>query len=103
MPRASVISESRVMPGRMVPVSGGVCSEPSSKTKKTFMPPSSSTQRRSTASRNTTCSQPRSEEHTSELQSLIRISYAVFCLKKKQNTQTLELQHTSIEHCYSLN
>src|SRR3546814_6542769 len=29
----------------------------------------------------------RSEEHTSELQSLIRISYAVFCLKKK-NTQT---------------
>src|SRR3546814_4911434 len=28
----------------------------------------------------------RSEEHTSELQSLIRISYAVLCLKKKQNT-----------------
>src|SRR3546814_8528083 len=28
----------------------------------------------------------RSEEHTSELQSLIRISYAVFCLKKKPNT-----------------
>src|SRR3546814_5494626 len=31
---------------------------------------------------------PRSEEHTSELQSLMRISYAVFCLKKKkQNTK----------------
>src|SRR3546814_6787012 len=31
---------------------------------------------------------PRSEEHTSELQSLMRISYAVFCLKKKTtNTQ----------------
>src|SRR3546814_7435465 len=29
-------------------------------------------------------SQPRSEEHTSELQSLMRISYAVFCLKKKK-------------------
>src|SRR3546814_5774952 len=29
---------------------------------------------------------PRSEEHTSELQSLMRISYAVFCLKKKTNT-----------------
>src|SRR3546814_9640809 len=29
----------------------------------------------------------RSEEHTSELQSLMRISYAVFCLKKKTNTQ----------------
>src|SRR3546814_3287896 len=30
--------------------------------------------------------QSRSEEHTSELQSLMRISYAVFCLKKKKNT-----------------
>src|SRR3546814_5250790 len=30
----------------------------------------------------------RSEEHTSELQSLMRISYAVFCLKKKRTTQT---------------
>src|SRR3546814_7349334 len=30
----------------------------------------------------------RSEEHTSELQSLMRISYAVFCLKKKKNTTT---------------
>src|SRR3546814_2294824 len=29
----------------------------------------------------------RSEEHTSELQSLMRITYAVFCLKKKTNTQ----------------
>src|SRR3546814_7160627 len=33
----------------------------------------------------------RSEEHTSELQSLMRISYAVFCLKKKTNTQTTKL------------
>src|SRR3546814_2247746 len=31
--------------------------------------------------------QPRSEEHTSELQSLMRISYAVFCLKKKKATK----------------
>src|SRR3546814_3184781 len=30
---------------------------------------------------------PRSEEHTSELQSLMRISYAVFCLKKKKQTK----------------
>src|SRR3546814_4414429 len=30
----------------------------------------------------------RSEEHTSELQSLMRISYAVFCLKKKNNKQS---------------
>src|SRR3546814_5953374 len=33
-------------------------------------------------------SQLRSEEHTSELQSLMRISYAVFCLKKKTNNKT---------------
>src|SRR3546814_7314558 len=32
----------------------------------------------------------RSEEHTSELQSLMRISYAVFCLKKKIHTQTTQ-------------
>src|SRR3546814_7254937 len=31
------------------------------------------------------CISDRSEEHTSELQSLMRISYAVFCLKKKNN------------------
>src|SRR3546814_4116391 len=31
----------------------------------------------------------RSEEHTSELQSLMRISYAVFCLKKKKHTTTI--------------
>src|SRR3546814_3047214 len=38
--------------------------------------------------------QPRSEEHTSELQSLMRISYAVFCLKKKKNnTKDTHKQH----------
>src|SRR3546814_5599063 len=37
----------------------------------------------------------RSEEHTSELQSLMRISYAVFCLKKKTTYQTItDLAHT---------
>src|SRR3546814_3638838 len=34
--------------------------------------------------------QQRSEEHTSELQSLMRISYAVFCLKKKNNTTSIK-------------
>src|SRR3546814_3845655 len=38
----------------------------------------------------------RSEEHTSELQSLMRISYAVFCLKKKHNPKAQP--HTSIQH-----
>src|SRR3546814_8654736 len=41
----------------------------------------------------------RSEEHTSELQSLMRISYAVFCLKKKKKNYNTKLQeymaHTS--------
>src|SRR3546814_7287533 len=39
---------------------------------------------------------PRSEEHTSELQSLMRISYAVFCLKKKKNTYTNKTIQTQI-------
>src|SRR3546814_4891676 len=37
----------------------------------------------------------RSEEHTSELQSLMRISYAVFCLKKKNKTQNNQ-EHITI-------
>src|SRR3546814_1253374 len=42
----------------------------------------------------------RSEEHTSELQSLMRISYAVFCLKKKnhQHTETIASQITQDRH-----
>src|SRR3546814_10256694 len=36
--------------------------------------------------------QPRSEEHTSELQSLMRISYAVFCLKKKKNKNSKHIE-----------
>src|SRR3546814_8033134 len=36
----------------------------------------------------------RSEEHTSELQPLMRISYAVFCLKKKKATKTNTTVHT---------
>src|SRR3546814_4434790 len=35
----------------------------------------------------------RSEEHTSELQSLMRHSYAVFCLKTKRTTQAIEREH----------
>src|SRR3546814_10612271 len=37
----------------------------------------------------------RSEEHTSELQSLMRISYAVFCLKKKKRNHTPTKRHTT--------
>src|SRR3546814_1387256 len=38
----------------------------------------------------------RSEEHTSELQSLMRISYAVFCLKKKKHQTTDHVLHTNM-------
>src|SRR3546814_4417026 len=38
----------------------------------------------------------RSEEHTSELQSLMRISYAVFCLKKKKNNTQLCITESDI-------
>src|SRR3546814_1662996 len=37
------------------------------------------------------CNAIRSEEHTSELQSLMRISYAVFCLQKKSNTARIKI------------
>src|SRR3546814_3537783 len=37
----------------------------------------------------------RSEEHTSELQSLMRISYAVYCLKKKTQHEHIEMYHTT--------
>src|SRR3546814_10676399 len=40
----------------------------------------------------------RSEEHTSELQSLMRISYAVFCLKKKQNPRVLTYMRNNVRH-----
>src|SRR3546814_7695686 len=53
----------------------------------------------------------RSEEHTSELQSLMRISYAVFCLKKKKQTTSIKeqtkrnksdtpIKHTITQKCY---
>src|SRR3546814_9303002 len=40
----------------------------------------------------------RSEEHTSELQSLMRISYAVFCLKKKKTQKTKTTTRTNTQH-----
>src|SRR3546814_5433607 len=41
---------------------------------------------------------PRSEEHTSELQSLMRISYAVFCLKKKNKQTTSRCKGKTTPH-----
>src|SRR3546814_10766614 len=48
----------------------------------------------------------RSEEHTSELQSLMRISNAVFCLKKKKhikNTTTVQTNYSNINYCHTTN
>src|SRR3546814_1040791 len=46
----------------------------------------------------------RSEEHTSELQSLMRISYAVFCLKKKKKIRTkIQTKHVKRTHHTHLN
>src|SRR3546814_1915660 len=45
---------------------------------------------------NTIVAAKRSEEHTSELQSLMRISYAVFCLKKKKKQQQDKPNITSV-------
>src|SRR3546814_10705934 len=45
----------------------------------------------------------RSEEHTSELQSLMRISYAVFCLKKKRITKKINNIHTYKEKQHRVN
>src|SRR3546814_3242346 len=44
----------------------------------------------------------RSEEHTSELQSLMRISYAVFCLKKKTTHDHNTYPHYTQHHIYTL-
>src|SRR3546814_4435785 len=48
-------------------------------------------ERRRFSNRFVAAGRARSEEHTSELQSLMRTSYAVFCLKKKLNTTLFEI------------
>src|SRR3546814_9578895 len=44
----------------------------------------------------------RSEEHTSELQSLMRISYAVFCLKKKKKDNTIKKNNVELQSCTNI-
>src|SRR3546814_8898449 len=65
-----------------------------------FGPAISARKARSSAPRASDCEtgrseRHRSEEHTSELQSLMRISYAVFCLKKKQELTKNHIKHTN--------
>src|SRR3546814_8412448 len=49
-----------------------------------------------TVDANAQLSEERSEEHTSELQSLVRISYAVFCLKKKKQLKTVHCKYAHL-------
>src|SRR3546814_1602274 len=61
------------------------------------------TSARSTGSLPSSEGSGRSEEHTSELQSLMRISYAVFCLKKKREDATHALTpHINLQALHSL-
>src|SRR3546814_6834901 len=53
---------------------------------------------RTASPRDPGCGAERSEEHTSELQSLMRISYAVFCLKKKKQITKQTETHTHTYH-----
>src|SRR3546814_7799638 len=69
----------------------GVCSLPRRPAPGDFPTPDASSRSTSVTSlRRQPC---RSEEHTSELQSLMRISYAVFCLKKKTKNRTNTSRH----------
>src|SRR3546814_4090572 len=56
---------------------------------------------RSPAGFRTSAKPDRSEEHTSELQSLMRISYAVFCLKKKKPIQPKVFEYTLYTYTYT--
>src|SRR3546814_10150440 len=51
-----------------------------------------------TAAKSTSLPGKRSEEHTSELQSLMRISYAVFCLKKKNKETSTNISPLKTQH-----
>src|SRR3546814_10652509 len=48
------------------------------------------------------CDPGRSEEHTSELQSLMRISYAVFCLNKKNTIKNYSAQYNTLHALYNI-
>src|SRR3546814_6817484 len=61
-------------------------------------PPSVPTRPRGRSSPSHRTGTPRSEEHTSELQSLMRTSYAVFCLKKKKSDKKKYEEHTAELH-----
>src|SRR3546814_8758668 len=61
-----------------------------------FLVVGQSLQRKSIEERQRFLVAPRSEEHTSELQSLMRISYAVFCLKKKKTRKKKNMVNTVI-------
>src|SRR3546814_1387054 len=76
---------------RLYPVQRAGCRAQSARRRIGFNP--ACIQKSLCAARNSSTA-TRSEEHTSELQSLMRISYAVFCLKKKKRINTKHKQRT---------
>src|SRR3546814_8776215 len=85
-PRLHHLSEIAEITGRI----GWFSTDPRRRDRRRARRPSASPDPASRASRT---APRRSEEHTSELQSLMRISYAVFCLNKKKNKKTLYSQY----------
>src|SRR3546814_7313129 len=75
---------SRTVPAAPLPRESGLAAPPTLHSSRPESPPPTTAGHLVTPA----AQAPRSEEHTSELQSLMRISYAVFCLKKKNNKNT---------------
>src|SRR3546814_1936758 len=94
-----------IFPARMVNSASSFCF-PSKRTRRTSRNPKSPSRRLNTVTSATLPtlkwpksgrSMTRSEEHTSELQSLMRISYAVFCLKHKKQTKIKKKPQNTIK------
>src|SRR3546814_2930927 len=82
IPSSTVVSHDRK---KSMPAPASIAINAQTSPALTTLAPSAAAQKRATE--RGTMNDSRSEEHTSELQSLMRISYAVFCLKKKKQTQ----------------
>src|SRR3546814_7527767 len=87
-PRAAIVFPSRSPPYQRASAAANSGRSPTA-------PNRVSDERSFTASTSPKTTTGRSEEHTSELQSLMRISYAVFCLKKKKPQQSITQKTTA--------
>src|SRR3546814_8953964 len=83
----NIIPYRSVLPSRALTVNGSGGTQPAASRREMSAVAIVATVAPSSARRSNVTGGCRSEEHTSELQSLMRISYAVFCLKKKTRIQ----------------